>query len=283
MDTTLVKSEIISIIIPCYNDAKFIEQAVDSALVQTYKKKEIIVVDDGSNIETKKVLKKLEPKINLLITQENKGPSAARNSGIINAKGTYIAVLDSDDSYNPEFCAKAVEILETKNDIKLVTCYTQRFTDKGPVDIIKPHSSTIIDFLKYNCAMGSSIFRKKDWEECKGYDEHMKIGFEDWEFYIRLLANGGTSYVIPEILLNYRMNKQSRTTQANKIKYELFRNIINKHKELYLLYFDDFVDHLLNRLEIVESSERKNLNKFEYRIGENILMPFRKIKRIFKV
>lgn len=272
---------IISIIIPCYNDAEHIGQAVKSALAQTYKNKEIIVVDDGSNKETKEVLKKLEPKLNLLIAQENKGTSAARNAGIKKAKGRYIAVLDSDDTYNPEFCAKSVEIFESQQAVKLITCFTQRFTNNGNVDVIKPKPSTIIGFLKHNCAMGSSIFRKQDWEKCEGYDESMKIGFEDWEFYIRLLAKGGTSYVIPEILLNYRLTKQSRTTQANRIKDELFKKIIDKHKQLYILHFNEIIDHFLTRLEIVEKSERKSLSKLEFKIGQKILSPLRKLKRFF--
>ena len=75
----MYSNSLISIIIPCYNDAQYIEQSVQSALDQTYPYKEIIVVDDGSNVETKAVLKQLEPKITHLITQENQGQSTARS------------------------------------------------------------------------------------------------------------------------------------------------------------------------------------------------------------
>ncbi|MDD3722641.1 MAG: glycosyltransferase family A protein [Lutibacter sp.] len=92
----------ISIIIPCYNDAQYIEQSVLSALNQTYQNKEVIVVDDGSNAETKAVLKKLAPQITKLITQENQGQSTARNVGIKEAKGEYILVLDSDDFFKKQ-------------------------------------------------------------------------------------------------------------------------------------------------------------------------------------
>ena len=89
---------LISIIIPCYNDAQYIEQAVNSALNQTYINKEVIVIDDGSNFETKAVLKKLEPKITKLITQENKGQSTARNVGIREAKGNYILQISKGNT-----------------------------------------------------------------------------------------------------------------------------------------------------------------------------------------
>ena len=97
-------SPLLSIVIACYNDADYIEQAVTSALKQTYANKEVIVVDDGSNSETTAVLKKLEPKITMLITQENQGQSIARNNGIRQATGKYILNLDADDFFETSFC-----------------------------------------------------------------------------------------------------------------------------------------------------------------------------------
>lgn len=82
----------VSIVIPCYNDDQYIEQSVQSALNQTYPNIEIIVVDDGSNTKTKEVLKKIEPKITQLITQENQGQSTARNVGICS---NYCSIMDS--------------------------------------------------------------------------------------------------------------------------------------------------------------------------------------------
>jgi len=81
--------------------------------------------------------------------------------------------------------------------------------------------------------------------------------------------------------LNYRLTKQSRTTQANRIKDELFKKIIDKHKQLYILHFNEIIDHFLTRLEIVEKSERKSLSKLEFKIGQKILSPLRKLKRFF--
>ena len=282
MASSIKNKILLSIIITCYNDAKFIQEAVYSALAQTYPSKEIIVVDDGSNAETKDVLKRLEPSIDLLITQSNKGTSAARNVGIEKAIGEFITVLDSDDFFDPKFCEKSVELLQGNINAKIITCYTERFNENGPVDIIRPEKSTIVNFLKYNCAMGSSSFRRTDWEKCGGYDEGMKVGFEDWEFYIRLLQNGGSSYVIPEVLLHYRLSKQSRTKNANKIKHEIYKSIIIKHKNLYLHYFDDFVSHLLSRLETIENSERKTLNKLEFKIGKILIFPVRRIKQLIR-
>ncbi len=275
-------NSLISIVIPCYNDAQYVEQAVNSAINQTYPNKEVIVVDDGSNEETKAVLKKLEPTVTKLITQENKGQSTARNVGIKEAKGEYILALDSDDYFEPTFCEKAVDIFLGNDDVKIVTCYTNRFYENKESDIFKPNGGKINSFLLNNCAMGSSMFRRSDWQYAKSYDENMRKGFEDWEFYIRLVEEGGNAYVIPEILFNYRLKEYSTTIKANKIKYELLNYIYNKHQELYKIHFESFVSHLLSRIKREELEKIKNTQRLEFKIGKFILEPLRYLKSLLK-
>ncbi|MBF4507138.1 glycosyltransferase [Flavobacterium sp. JLP] len=271
---------LISIIIPCYNDWQYVEQAVNSALYQTYGNKEIIVVDDGSNAKTKEVLKQLESKITKLITQENQGQSTARNIGIQAANGDYILVLDSDDFFEPTFCEKAMLVFQDSS-IKLVTSFTKRFNNFFS-DEYYPGGGDLKKFLICNEATGSAIYRKKDCIAIGGYDEKMRSGFEDWEFYIRLLQNGGKAFVIPEFLFNYRLKENSTTSKANKLKYNLRNFIYNKHKNLYILYFEDFISYLLSNIEKEEKEKIKNINRLEFRIGKSILKPFRYIKFIFK-
>jgi hypothetical protein len=123
------------------------------------------------------------------------------------------------------------------------------------------------------------MFRKSDWEKVSGYDESMKQGFEDWEFYIRLLSSGGFAYVIPEVLFNYRIRKNSTTVRANKIKYDLRRLIFNKHQNLYHEHHLAHADYLLNMIEREEFEKLKNLERLEYRIGYALLRPLRWLKR----
>lgn len=276
-----IKFPKISIIIPCYNDAEFIEKSVNSALNQDYENKEIIVIDDGSDEITKAKLNELKPKLSKLITQENKGASAARNVGISTARGKYILTLDSDDYFEKSFCRKAIKIFQEKSNAKIVSCYATRIKNKKK-DVIKHENAALKDFLKYNHTLGNSLFYKSDWEKAGGYDEKMTEGYEDWEFYIRILKYGGYSHIIPETLFSYRLREISNSTRADKIKYKLLKYIYIKHKDLYTDNFEILIGHLLNRLEIVEKSERKNLNKLEFRIGQRILKPLRTIKRIFK-
>lgn len=271
---------LISIVIPCFNDAEYIEQSINSALNQTYSNIEIIVVDDGSNIETKEVLGKLEPKITKLITQENKGQSVARNGGITGSKGEYILVLDSDDFFEPSFCEKAIPLFENNAEVKVVSCYTNLLYEDGTMGLFKTLGGSLEKFLCSNRALGSALFKKEDWQICGGYDEKMNQGLEDWEFYIRMVKNGGTAAIIPEALYNYRIRRNTTTDKANQVKYELLKYIYTKHKELYLDNFDLFVDNLLHRLEREEYEKIKNTKRIDFKVGKAILQPLRYLKSL---
>jgi glycosyltransferase involved in cell wall biosynthesis len=272
---------LISIIITCYNDANFIEKAVNSAFNQTYFNTEIIVIDDGSNEDTKVVLTGLKKKISRLITQENSGQSSARNKGINLALGEYILVLDSDDYFESTFAEKAIKIISQNDEFKIITCWGRRVSENNEViDIFKPGGGELKSFLPQNGSFGSCLIRKSDWEKVGGYDESMTRGFEDWEFFIRILADGGIAYVLPEILFNYRVRKRSTTTRANKIKYELKKSIIEKNKEVFKKHHLEHSYYLLDRIDREEREKYKVLASLEYRIGHLSLKTLRLVKKL---
>jgi hypothetical protein len=281
MDSTLDKMPLLSIIIPCYNDAAFIEQAVASALQQTYKNTEIIIVDDGSNAETKAILKTLAPQLQL-ITQENKGQSAARNCGVKAASGAYILVLDSDDYVEHQFCEMAVKLINTEN-VALVTCNALIHSELKDDCIFQPKGGELSDFLFANQALGNcALFRKEDWLQIGGYDETMRQGWEDWEFYIRLMQLGGRCEVIPEVLFHYRKRENTTTDKANNQKYELYKYIFTKHKDLYTNHYEKLVEFLLIKIDQEEQEKVKNRNRIDFLVGKKILAPFRFIKSKLK-
>jgi hypothetical protein len=272
-------NELVSFVIPCYNDSQYIEQAIASVLHQSYSPIEIIVVDDGSNTETKAVLKSIEPQITKLITQKNQGQSTARNVGIQASKGKYIVTLDSDDFFEPSFCEKAILFFANPN-VKMVSSHIIRFNDKGIIDIYPHYTAGNIRVISLNNqATGSVMFIKEDCNAIGGYDESMRQGFEDWEFYIRLLKNGGVTSIIEEPLLHYRVRSDSTTSRAKKAKFELLEYIYLKHQDLYKENFELFVKHILYKLEREEIEKLKNTQRLEFRIGYNILMPLRAIKK----
>lgn len=272
---------LLSIIIPFYNTPQYIEKCLLSAKYQFTGHKEIILVDDGSDKKSKYVLKNLNHLYDKLITQENMGQSIARNKGISMAKGKYVMVLDSDDYFEADFCTSAVDILKNKN-CRLVTCWANRVVNDIKLDIYKPKGGGLNSFLFSNSAMGSAIFKKDDWAEIGGYDQLMRTGWEDWEFYIRLLNLGGVCKVVPQVLLNYRMREGSTTAIANKQKPQLFKYIFKKHKELYSKHYEELVDFLTHLLESEKKERLKLLSKPDYKLGHNLLKLPRSIKRFFK-
>lgn len=274
-----MQEERISIVIACYNDFTHVEQAINSAISQSWSNIEVIVIDDGSNAKTRKKLQELEKNLDLLIFQENQGVSIARNNAIERASGKYIAVLDSDDYFDPSFCEKAVKAFQQRTDVKLVTSYSRWFWNDSNFQIFRPSGGQLENFLIKNCAL-ATMYLKKDWQKAGGYDVEMKQGFEDWEFYIRLHKHGGETIVIPEILHHYRKKHISRSSIANENKYELLQDIYFKHSDLYKQNFMAFTAHLLNKIKREEREKIGIAQRLEFRVGKAILKPYRIFKAI---
>jgi glycosyltransferase involved in cell wall biosynthesis len=224
---------LVSVIIPCYNDGQYLNDAVASALKQTFKDIEIIIVNDGSTDNA--TLQKLDAFKDPLITvlhKENGHLSSARNHGIRHAKGTFIVTLDADDKFERSFIEKGINVLN--QDIKLgaVTCYLKSFGLKKYR--WKPLGGDIKNFLYRQESCASALFRKECWEKTGGYDEQMKSGYEDWEFWIRLTSMGWNVHVIKECLLNYRVTGKSMfLTEAEPKREAIVSYIMEKHKALY--------------------------------------------------
>lgn len=185
-----------SVVIPAYNRAHSIRQAIDSVLKQTEQRFEIIVVDDGSTDNTDAVLdeiKKVEPRLHY-IKQQNGGATNARNTGIKAAKGSYIAFLDSDDVFLPEHLAQALPVLESGNS----RCtFTQVQVDRGnEVSFLKPsrgpkESEVFSEYLLCNkgFVQTSTLIVPSELAKSVMYDELIGYG-DDMDFAIRLVAAG---------------------------------------------------------------------------------------------
>ncbi|KAA5822447.1 glycosyltransferase family 2 protein [Algibacter amylolyticus] len=274
----------VTVIIPCFNDGKFIIEAVDSILSQTVKAEKIIIIDDGSDIETKKVLKGIKNDSVQVICQENKGVCKTRNIAINLANTDYILNLDADDYFEDTFIEKALEILNNNLNIGVVGCYYKTFTNNNlGKEIIKPLGGAVKNFLFKNNGLGTSMFRKKCWEQVSGYDETMVNGYEDWEFWISILKNNWKMYIIPEPLFTYRIKKISRDSKAfANYDMELRTYIYNKHKQVYL---DNFESYIMQSLYVTRQLKKNNLkikHTLDFKIGQLILLPFRFIKNKFK-
>ena len=226
--------EKVSVIMPCYNDGKYIEEAVESVFAQTYKNIELIVIDDGSDEqETIDILNRLGDRIVLLKTNHLR-PAGARNYGITRATGKYILPVDSDDKIDLTYVAKAVEILDKNQKIGVVYCEADLFGEKsGKWDL---PSYSFDKMLLDNVVFVTALFYREDWEKVGGFNTHMLAGMEDYDFWLAILALGKEIYQIPEILFHYRIKPVSRTTgfQSDYVQMQAtYRQIYDNHKEFF--------------------------------------------------
>lgn len=275
----------VSVIIPCYKQASFLNEALQSVVNQTHENWECFIVDDGSPDDTKEVAEKWCTKDSRVhyLNQQNGGLSSARNFGIQNAKSDFILTLDADDKYEKTFIAKALKIFNDNSKIGVVSSWVVRFKDDKEIAIIKPNGKTIEDFLFQNACNGTSLFRKKCWLEVGGYDENMKNGYEDWDFYIRVCSVGWQVYVIPEPLFYYRQHTFSMRLDAYaNHDVAIKKYLYSKHKELYLKHYDKMIGHFLHTIDLEKRNVLKTKNKIDYKLGSFILKPLRMIKSIIK-
>ncbi len=232
----LVKAPFVSVIIPCFNYGKFLAEAVESVINQTFKDFEIIIVNDGSNDNSKEVAEDLVNKYRndlqiRLINQLNSGqPAITRNNGIKEAKGDYILCLDADDKIAPTMLEKSMSVLEAFPDLGVAYTHRQDFDGSG--QLVKASEYNFELLKRQNILSVCSLFRKKVWEEVGGYRTNVK-GLEDWDFWIALGAKGYFGKLIPEPLFFYRRHDTGVFQEALKGEKEKFAQIILNNKSVY--------------------------------------------------
>ena len=272
----------VTVIIPCFNDGLYVEEALLSIQNQTLKAEKIIVVDDGSNAATKDILKALKINDLEIIFQNNQGVSAARNNGIQMASTKYVLNLDADDILEPTFIEKSVKVLNENLTVGVVGSYCQLFskTNKS-IDVLKPLGGGITNFLIKNNVSANSMFRKLCWEQVNGFDTKMLNGYEDWEFWISVTSKNWSVHVLEEVLMYYRIKNTSRDQNALiNHDYELRCYIFDKHKDLYRNHFDFCFKELMRRNSTLKLAIEKIKKTNEFLVGDKILKPIRVLKNV---
>jgi hypothetical protein len=279
---------LISIIVPCYNQAKYLDECLQSVLNQSYANWECIVVNDGSPDNTEAIARQwcdLDDRFKYLYKQ-NGGPSSARNIGIKISEGDLILPLDADDCISVDFLEKLVRELLNDESLGIVSCYTKFFsknTNKTTGEL-KPKGTDWRYLLYVNQLIATSLYRKKCWEEVGGYDETMQKGFEDWEFWIAVTKRGWNYKIFEEFLFFYRKAKISRQIDTVTNHFEISREYIcTKHKELYIQDFNNCITVLFFELNQHRICKIEIKNSIEYKIGKLITKPFKVISKLFSI
>jgi glycosyltransferase involved in cell wall biosynthesis len=227
---------LISVIVPCYNQGIYLKETIQSALASTYRPLEIIIIDDGStddSLELARVLEAQHPEVRVL-NQANAGVTKARNMGIATAQGEYILPLDGDDLISAAYIEQGLAILATRPEVKVVYCQAEKFSDSGRKPWkLKPFS--LQQLAKDNMIFVSALFRKADALEVGGFSEDMRQGREDWEFWIKLLKNGGEVVQLPEVGFFYRLtpNSKRKKTGGTNFKRARIAYLNAKHADFF--------------------------------------------------
>lgn len=212
----------VSIIIPCYNYAQYLDEAIQSALAQTVPC-EIIVVSDGAVDNSVEIARKYPVAV---LEKPNGGLASARNYGIKHSSGVYIMSFDSDDILKPWAVEEHLKLAEPDT---IVTCALMAFGSENYT--ARPRVATVDILLKTNCIYSNSLFSKKMWEDIGGFDESdiMRLGWEDRMFWLEALAKGYKSVVSDKVCLLWRRHANTMSdTSANPNAQLLQDYIFNK-------------------------------------------------------
>ena len=253
----------LSVIIPTYNRAYIISRAIQSVLQQTYQDFEILVVDDGSKDNTHEIMESIrDERIKYIRHEINRGPAAARNTGIMAARGNYIAFLDSDDLWLPEKLERQmaafanapsqvgvvyVRVLEVEGDSK---------TFIPPNHVIKREGNLYYDLIsKGNFVYPSAALVRRDCLTKVGMLDEQLYTSEDWDLWIRIAKYYHYKYV-DELLVVYSIipdsltNKTDRLIRGHEQILEKHYEDIKKDKRLLAKFYTNMGDYLCSRKQL---------------------------------
>ena len=222
----------VSVIIPTYNRAHLIGKAIKSVLNQTYQDFEIIVVDDGSTDNTGEIVKSFDNfKIRYISNSNNRGASAARNTGIRASQGEYIALLDSDDEWLPEKLDKQIKVLQNKSPEVGVAYSDVLYIDKNGKNMNRKLSNPGKEGYIYEDLLGenyvgtpSALLIKKECFNRVGLFDDLLNAQDDWDMWIRIAKYYRFAFIkVP--LVKYRLH-------SNRISENLELKIITENKIL---------------------------------------------------
>ncbi len=222
---------LVSVVIPCFNYARFLAEAIDSCLAQTHRPLEVIVVNDGSTDDSESIALGYGERIRYH-RQANAGLSAARNSGIRLTRGEFVMCLDSDDTIDKDYVRKGLEVLESHPDAAFVYTQVRRFGRETGTTSYPAYDAG--ELKRENFINASALFRSEVLREHL-YDERLRGGLEDWDLYLRLAEHWIPGVLLDEPLLNYRKHDDA-TSMLDSLTYRGDRSrlvMVRAHPLLY--------------------------------------------------
>lgn len=221
--------DLVSIITPCYNGSKYVAETIESVLSQTYQLWEMLIIDDGSVDNSAEIISNYAERDSRihLIKQDNGGSANARNHGIREAKGQYIALLDADDLWNSNFLSEQIAFIKDKNCSLVYSSYSR--INEDSVEFLKPYICreriTYKDMLwtnyigcltgLYDCSKNGKVY----------LHEELKSVRDDYAYWLDIIQKCEVAYGNKQVLAKYRVIKTSTT--GKKLK------LVKKHFSFY--------------------------------------------------
>jgi glycosyltransferase involved in cell wall biosynthesis len=296
MTTTSVGEGKVSIVIPCFNHGAMLREALASIKqVRNANLLEVIIVDDGSSeADSVRILREIAEAGYCVVSQPNRGPSAARNTGIRLAKGEFILPLDSDNRLRDVYLNEGVSLLKENSSVGVIYSDIEYFGESsGP---IQAPEFDLLSLIRAGFIDVCALYRKHLWEEVGGYDEHMPwMGVEDWDFWLRVAFHGGTFVHLPKVGFDYRVRKDSVIAKTTGFDFRVRRDpwdviktspriaevityIFSKPEMAFYKWVretDEEVQRLRGQLRVVEAS-------YSYRLGRGLLAPARALRTAWR-
>lgn len=287
---TIPQNPLISVIISVYNGDKFLSEALESLLTQSYSHLEVVIVNDGSTDGTQYKLNSYAAQDSRLkvFHTTNQGPAKARNIAFSHTTGALVAVMDSDDICHPKRLEVQLKFLQENSDIALVGSYYRQINSKGhrikSIDALPTEPESLRDYLKDRNPLchGTMMVRREVFEALGGYREVFHQA-EDYDLFLRTSEQYDIA-LIPEILYHHRVHGQSLSTTERLVQLQMRNFAQYTARQRRETGQDILADlHAPQQLEILQEFLKQDLMQFRkeygfylsdlgrklYRIGEN--------------
>tara|TARA_Y100000296_G_scaffold6929_1_gene8308 strand:- start:253 stop:1077 length:825 start_codon:yes stop_codon:yes gene_type:complete len=254
----------ISVIIPTFNRAKLLERAIKSVLLQTYAPSEVIVIDDGSDDDTKEVVSKFDTVTYLY--QDNNGVSAARNKAVHYAKGDWVSFLDSDDEWLPHKLQKQVELLNQLPNLNIVHGEEIWIRNGVRVNQMKKHKKSggdiFIPSLKLCLISPSAVMIKRDFLISEGLFKEDFTVCEDYDLWLRLTSRFPVGFVEEPIIKKYGGHEDQLSRKYFAMDYWRVKSIddVLTRFELSIERREPAIKVLLKKAKILLKGYEKHQN-----------------------
>ncbi|MCH8878499.1 MAG: glycosyltransferase [Planctomycetes bacterium] len=231
----LPRAPFVSVIIPVYNSADFLGQAIDSVMDQTFLDLEIIVVDDGSTDRTPEVAAQYRDHITY-IRQPNGGNAAARNRGVVEARGRWLCFLDADDLWEPRKLERQLLDLLRHPEWMISFVRARKFFESGDSEPMPEDPSEgelwdrLVFYQPFGCSHSGMMLHSSCFERVGGFDDALRLSV-DWDLFIRL-ADLYRMRVLPEFLVHHRQHSNNTTGNA-ELRLRMYLACLSKHRRLF--------------------------------------------------